>query len=233
MQKNIKKVIFSTFSIAAACTGLIGLTGCHNEESTLKQVVTCSPQKGSASDLTIELVLGKDGKTIEQATARKYTSVDLLKTQDLGYSYFRLGDGSEHDLEKDSKDFYNALFDHKTDVYEIIYRKFTNRNKNISWISYSLKENTTNKKAEFMISFDFTDKNFKLTDKTKEYLREAIPFDQLYNEKKDRLEYNAEKLDGLFKSIKTNTSCSESEKPLSETYHNKTVINLQEIRGQK
>ena len=84
-----------------------------------------------------------------------------------------------------------------------------------------------------MISFDFTDKNFKLTDKTKEYLREAIPFDQLYNEKKDKMEYNAEKLDGLFKSIKTNTSCSELEKPLSETFHNKTVINLQEIRGQK
>lgn len=53
MQRNIKKAIVSTFSIAAACTGLIGLTGCHNEESTLKQVVTCSPQKGSASDLTI------------------------------------------------------------------------------------------------------------------------------------------------------------------------------------
>ena len=225
-----KKTLFSLLSVAAIFTGAIGLTGCHNEESTLKQVVTCAPQKNSGGDEYFELVLGKDGKTIEQATIRRYTTINTLKHSKNGYTSFVTKDGVTHDLEKDSNDYYNTLFESTMNDYENLYYMYTSQNTKFSWLTYSLIENHTNKTVELLISFDFTDSSFEFNDVTKDFLRSSMPFNQLYNEDEQRLEYTPGQLDKLYKKVKVKNSCSESQKDISKTFHNKTVVNLEKVK---
>lgn len=225
-----KKTLFSLLSVAAICTGAIGLTGCNKDDTTSKQVALCTPSKTSTSGITNEFVLGEDNKTIEQITIRKYVSVDKLKEQDLGFDYFETTDGKSYSIQQNADDFYRILFEQKVDEYEKLYYKYVNANQNISWISYSLKENETNKTAELLISFDLTDKNFELNKKTIKYISEFIPFETLYNEDEQRLEYSAEKLNALVKKYNLQISCSESQKDISKTLHNKTVVNLENVK---
>lgn len=226
-----KKTLFSLLSVATICTGAIGLTGCNKDDTTtLKQVALCTPSKTSTSGITNEFVLGEDNKTIEQITIRKYISVDTLKEQDLGFTYFETSDGKSYDVENNTNDFYRILFEQKVDEYEKLYYKYVNANQNISWISYSLKENETNKTVELLISFDLTDKNFELNKKTIKYINEFVPFDLLYNQDEQRLEYNEDKLNELSKKYNLQMSCSESQKDISKTLHNKTVVNLENAK---
>lgn len=225
-----KKTLFSLLSITAICTGAIGLTGCHKDDTTSKQVALCTPSKTSTSDITNEFVLGEDNKTIEQITIRKYVSIDTLKEQDLGFTYFETSDGKSYDVEHNTNDFYRILFEQKVDEYEKLYYQYIHANQNISWISYSLKENETSKKAELLISFDLTDKDFELNKDTIKYISEFIPFDLLYNKDEQRLEYSAEKLNALSKKYNLQISCSESQKDISKTLHNKTVVNLENVK---
>ena len=225
-----KKTLFSLLSVAAVFTGAIGLTGCHSEESTLKQVVTCAPQKNSGGDEYFELVLGKDKKTIEQATIRRYTTMNTLKYNKNGYTSFVTEDGVTHDLEKDSNDYYNTLFESTMNDYENLYYMYTSQNTKFSWLTYSLIENHTNKTVELLISFDFTDSSFEFNDVTNDFLRSSMPFNQLYNKDEQRLEYTPGQLDKLYKKAKVKNSCSESQKDISKTLHNKTVVNLEKVK---
>ena len=225
-----KKTLFSLLSVATICTGAIGLTGCHKDDTTLKQVALCVPSKTSTSDVSNEFVLGKDNKTIEQITIRKYVSVDTLKEQDLGFNSFEMTDGKSYSIQQNADDFYRVLFEQKVNKFEELYYQYVRANENISWISYSLKENETNKKAELLISFDLTDKNFEFNSKTIKYISEFIPFEMLYNEDEQRLEYSAEKLNALSKKYNLQISCSESQKDISKTLHNKTVVNLENVK---
>lgn len=225
-----KKTLFSLLSVATVCTGAIGLTGCHKDDTTVKQVALCTPSKTSTSDVSTEFVLGEDNKTVEQITIRMYTSVDTLKEQDLGFDYFEMTDGKSYSIQQNADDFYRILFEQKVNKFEESYYKYVRSNQNISWISYSLKENETNKKAELLISFDLTDKDFEFNDKTIKYISEFVPFDLLYNQDEQRLEYNEDKLNKLSKKYGSGISCSESQKDISKTLHNKTVVNLEKVK---
>lgn len=234
INKNIvsttKKALFSLLSITTICTGAIGLTGCHKDDTTLKHVALCTPSKTSTSDVSTEFILGKDNKTIEQITIRKYVSIDTLKEQDLGFDYFEMTDGKSYSIQQNADDFYRVLFEQQVDKYEEWYYKYVHANQNISWISYSLKENETNKNAELLFSFDLTDKNFKFNDKTIKYISDFVPFDLLYNQDEQRLEYNENKLNKLSKKYGSGINCSESQKDISKTLHNKTVVNLEKVK---
>lgn len=225
-----KKTLFSLLSVATVCTGTIGLTGCHKDDITVKQVALCTPSKTSTSDVSNEFILGKDNKTIEQITIRKYVSVETLKEQDLGFNYFEMTDGKSYSIEENADDFYDVLFEQKLNKFEELYYQYVSANENISWISYSLKENETNKYAELLISFDLTDKNFEFNKKTIKYISEFIPFETLYNKDEQRLEYSEDKLNDLSKKYDLKMSCSESQKDISKTFHNKTVVNLENAK---
>ena len=225
-----KKTLFSLLSVATVCTGTIGLTGCHKDDITVKQVALCTPSKTSTSDVSNEFILGKDNKTIEQITIRKYVSVETLKEQDLGFNYFEMTNGKSYSIEQNTDDFYDVLFEQKLNKFEELYYQYVSANENISWISYSLKENETNKYAELLISFDLTDKNFEFNKKTIKYISEFIPFETLYNKDEQRLEYSEDKLNDLSKKYDLKMSCSESQKDISKTLHNKTVVNLEKVK---
>ena len=80
------------------------------------------------------------------------------------------------------------------------------------------------------ITFDLTDKNFEFNKKTIKYINEFVPFDLLYNQDEQRLEYNEDKLNELSKKYNLQMSCSESQKDISKTLHNKTVVNLENAK---
>ena len=114
--------------------------------------------------------------------------------------------------------------------YENLYYMYTSQNTKFSWLTYSLIENHTNKTVELLISFDFTDSSFEFNDATKDFLRSSMPFNQLYNEDEQRLEYTPGQLNKLYKKAKVKNSCSESQKDISKTFHNKTVVNLEKVK---
>ena len=225
-----KKTLFSLLSVATICTGAIGLTGCHKDDTTSKRVALCVPSKTSTSDIVTEFVLGKDNKTIEQITIRKYVSINTLKEQDLGFDYFETTDGKSYSIQKNADDFYRILFEQQVNKSEEWYYKYTHANQNISWISYSLKENETNKNIELLISFDLTDKNFEFNKKTIKYISDFVPFETLYNQDEQRLEYNGDKLNELSKKYSSGINCSESQKDISKTLHNKTIVNFENAK---
>lgn len=212
MKKTLKKTCF------AFCSGILligGMTGCsltNVGNSSTKQVVYCKPvDKTKVADY-IEVVLGSDGKTIEQYTYKKYINEDYIKS-----------------LAKVSSKTEDKLFQEYADSYQLLYNQYVVGNQNVSWISYKYVENDEKKTIEFVMSFDFTDETFKLDKDTRGYLMSTMPFKYFYNKDEMKLEYQ-DILEEDFEKSGLIITCSTSEKDLSQTLHSKTVEYLTNLR---
>lgn len=221
LKRNNKKDSKKVFQLGlAALTSCLVLSGCgiidsitgEKKDDSLKTVVYCKPSTYKVGKDTIELVLAKDGKTIEQYTAKQSVNNDFIANA----TKYR----NKHGAETTEDEVYQSYLDN----FRAQYNDWTKSNKKVPWIATVLSETPEKHEASLSITFDFTSKNYFPNQETLDFLYGFMPTEYFYDEDEQKMVYKEDIIAGIYEENDMDIRCETNTQEYSETLHSKIIV---------
>lgn len=217
-KKNDSNKLFR-FGLAALTSCLV-LSGCgivdsiagEKKDDSLKTVVYCKPSTYKVGKDTIELVLAKDGKTIEQYTAKQSVNKDFIANA----TKYR----NKHGAETTEDEVYQSYLDN----FRAQYNDWTKSNKKVPWMATVLSETPEKHEASLSITFDFTSKNYFPNQETLDFLYGFMPTEYFYDEDEQKMVYKEDVIAGIYEKNDMDIRCETNTQEYSETLHSKIIV---------
>ena len=225
LKRNNKKDSKKVFQFGlAALTSCLVLSGCgmikdsidsitgEKKDDSLKTVVYCKPSTYKVGKDTIELVLAKDGKTIEQYTAKQSVNKDFIANA----TKYR----NKHGAETTEEEVYQSYLDN----FRAQYNDWTKSNKKVPWMATVLSETPEKHEASLSITFDFTSKNYFPNQETLDFLYGFMPTEYFYDEDEQKMVYKEDVIAGIYEENDMDIRCETNTQEYSETLHSKIIV---------
>lgn len=221
LKRNNKKDSKKVFQFGlAALTSCLVLSGCgiidsitgEKKDDSLKTVVYCKPSTYKVGKDTIELVLAKDGKTIEQYTAKQSVNKDFIANA----TKYR----NKHGAETTEDEVYQSYLDN----FRAQYNDWTKSNKKVPWMATVLSETPEKHEASLSITFDFTSKNYFPNQETLDFLYGFMPTEYFYDEDEQKMVYEKDVIAGIYEENDMDIRCETNTQDYSETLHSKIIV---------
>lgn len=204
----------------AALTSCLVLSGCgiidsitgEKKDDSLKTVVYCKPSTYKVGKDTIELVLAKDGKTIEQYTAKQSVNKGFIANA----TKYR----NKHGAETTEEEVYQSYLDN----FRAQYNDWTKSNKKVPWMATVLSETPEKHEASLSITFDFTSKNYFPNQETLDFLYGFMPTEYFYDEDEQKMVYEEDVIAGIYEENDMDIRCETNTQDYSETLHSKIIV---------
>lgn len=224
LKLNSKKDSKKVFRLGlAALTSCFILSGCGiinnstNNSQNLKSIVYCKPSSYKNGRDSYELILAKDGKTIEQYTGKQSINGKFVHEA----VKYRNAHG-ENITEKEVYQEFVSLFRKQ-------YDNWTKNNKKVPWMSAILSEKPDKYEATLTITFDFTSKNYFPNQETLDFLYGFMPTEYFYNEDEQKMEYQKGVIEKNYTENGLDIGCENQKIDYDDTLHAKVITQVKDV----